>query len=383
MAAKQKDNLKSFMKKVLAIAPYPYLPYFSGGQKFIAKFFEYLGNEVDLTVISVGENDFSLVKNYKIIPLLKKSFSRYYDLGLVSKITELVKTKGYDTIVCEHPYLAWLAFRVRKKTGVKVIIHTHNIENQRFRSTGRWWWPILKIYEKWCFKKADALFFISPEDKNFAITKWNIDKVKCIDLPFGIDIDSSPVNREICREQICKKHNINSEEKILLFTGLLSYKSNLDALVNILEKINPILLQQKSFRYKILICGKGLPEYLNSLSAYNDKNVIYAGFVKDVETYCKAADLFLNPVLSGGGVKTKMVEAIANGTTAISTVTGASGIEKNVCVAKLVIVPDNNWNNFAESIIAISNKQEATPQIFYNHYFWGNIIKNIMIASHD
>jgi polysaccharide biosynthesis protein PslH len=70
MAAKQKDNLKSFMKKVLAIAPYPYLPYFSGGQKFIAKFFEYLGNEVDLTVISVGENDFSLVKNYKIIPLL-------------------------------------------------------------------------------------------------------------------------------------------------------------------------------------------------------------------------------------------------------------------------------------------------------------------------
>lgn len=371
------------MKKVLAIAPYPYLPYFSGGQKFIASFFEYLGNEVELTVISVGENDFSLAKNYKIIPLLKKSFSRYYDPGLVSKITGLIKTKGYDMIICEHPYLAWLAFRVRKKTGVKVIIHTHNIEYQRFRSTGRWWWPILKIYEKWCFQKADALFFISPEDKIFAITKWKIDKEKCIDLPFGIDIDSYPSDREICREQICRKHNINSGEKILLFTGLLSYKSNLDALINILDNINPVLLEQDSFRYKIIICGKGLPENLNSLSAYTDKNVIYAGFVSDVETYCKAADLFINPVQSGGGVKTKLVEAIANGTTAISTSTGAAGIEKSICGEKLVIVPDNNWNNFAESIIAISNKPEATPQTFYNHYFWGNIIKNIMIAAHD
>jgi hypothetical protein len=43
------------MKKVLAIAPYSYLPYFSGGQKFIALFFEHLGKEVELTVISVEE----------------------------------------------------------------------------------------------------------------------------------------------------------------------------------------------------------------------------------------------------------------------------------------------------------------------------------------
>ena len=66
------------MKKVLAIAPYPYLPYFSGGQKFIAQFFEYLGKEIDLTVISVAENNFSLAKSYKAMPLLKKSFSRSF-----------------------------------------------------------------------------------------------------------------------------------------------------------------------------------------------------------------------------------------------------------------------------------------------------------------
>ena len=147
------------MKKVLAIAPYPYLPFFSGGQKFIAQFLDYLGKEVDLTVISVADNDFTLAKTYKTIPLLKKSFSRYFDFSLVSKITDLVKKEKFDTVIWEHPYFAWLAFRIRKKTGVKTIIHTHNIEYQRFRSTRRWWWTVLKIYEKWSFKKADSLFF--------------------------------------------------------------------------------------------------------------------------------------------------------------------------------------------------------------------------------
>ena len=56
-------------------------------------------------------------------------------------------------MICEHPYFAWLAFAVRKRTGINVIIHTHNIEYQRFRSTGKWWWPILKVYEKSVLKK--------------------------------------------------------------------------------------------------------------------------------------------------------------------------------------------------------------------------------------
>jgi hypothetical protein len=42
------------MKKILVIAPYPYLPFFSGGQKFIAKFLDYLSKEAQVTV--VGRN---------------------------------------------------------------------------------------------------------------------------------------------------------------------------------------------------------------------------------------------------------------------------------------------------------------------------------------
>lgn len=369
------------MKKVLVIAPYQYLPYFSGGQKFIAQFLHYLGKEVSLDVISVAENDISLAKTYSIKPLLKKSFVRYLDSSLIKKIAAEIEKNKYDTIIWEHPYFAWLAFRVRKKTGIKTMIHTHNIEHKRFRSLGKWWWPLLKAYEKWCFKKADGIFFITPEDKQFAIHKWKIRKEKCMELPFGIGISEYPADKAECRNVIAQKHNIPSVNKIILFNGLLRYKPNLDALKVILNEINPLLLAKKDFNYTILICGKDLPAALNGLEAYRDKNIIHAGFVNDIDTYFKGADIFLNPVQSGGGIKTKMVEAIAFGTTVIATNSGAAGIDQSVCGEKLVTVNDNDWEGFAKAIAIKHNTGEPTPTIYYEMYYWGNIIKRIVAAN--
>jgi len=371
------------MKKVLAIAPYPYLPFFSGGQKFIAHFFENLGSAIDLTVISLAENDFSLAKSYKTIPLLKKSFSRYIDRSLITKLINLTKKEGFDTIICEHPYFAWLAFAVRKRTGVKVIIHTHNIEYQRFRSIGKWWWPVLKQYEKNSFEKADGLFFIAPEDREFAINNWKIKKEKCIDLPFGVEIKSYPEDRAYYRQSIIQKHAIGDNERIFLFNGLLSYQPNIEALKIILDKINPLLIAHAALKYKIIICGKGLPEEMNDLKDYRDKNIIYAGFVDSIEAYLKATDIFLNPVQSGGGVKTKMVEAIAYGATVIATETGATGILKDVCGDKLVIVADDDWEGFAKAVVEDTNKLIETPAEYYNYYSWEKIINNLLIRLSD
>lgn len=367
------------MKKVLVIAPYAYLPWYSGGQKFIGQFLQHLADKTDLTVISVAANDGTLAVNYKMIPLLKKSFSRYYDFSLIKKITTIVKENGFDTVIWEHPYYAWLAFRVRRRTGVRTIIHTHNIEHLRFKSTGRWWWPILKWYEKRCFRKADGIFFITPEDREFAIRKWNISPSKCYDLPFGTEIRSYPADREQCSREIRKRHHIAGDQKIFLFTGALEYKPNMDALTVILEKISPLLMSEPGLKYKIVVCGKGLPASMNELKDYMHEHIIYAGFAADIEVYYKGADVFLNPVQSGGGIKTKMVEAIACGTSVVSSATGAVGIDKAVCGNKLFVVNDNDWRSFGAEVIR--NAEQAgipTPGIFYEKYSWDNIILNLM-----
>lgn len=354
--------------------PYAYLPWSSGGQKLVTLFFNYLGKEVELSVIGVEGNDVSSVQLYQFIPLLKKSRSRYYDISLVKKISNYVIENKIETIIWEHPYYAWLAFRIRKRTGVRTIFHTHNIEHQRFRSLGKWWWPILKWYEKWCFKKADHLFFITPEDRTFATTNWKIDTAKTSVVPFGIEINSYPADRVQCRDKVNQLYNIRKDDTLLFFNGALDYKPNQEALSAIINHINP-LLGKSGIAYKILVAGRGLPAEFNNLQG--QLNVIYTGFVDDIEMHFKATDIFLNPVQSGGGIKTKMVEAIGYGATVVSTETGAIGIDKAACGEKLVVVKDNDWERFADEVVRNGKKITMTPAQYYTSYFYGNIIKRI------
>ncbi len=365
------------MKKILVIAPYPYLPFFSGGQKFIAQFLDYLADETELTVIGVESNDPSTITNYRLLPWLRKSFTRYLDPRLIGRVSREAKTGGYDAIICEHPYFAWLAIVVSRRTGIPWYLHSHNIEYQRFRSMGKWWWPILQFYERLAFRKAGKVFFITPEDRAFAINQWNIPAAKCVDLPFGVTIPSFPSDKQAKKQELAALHGLSSNETLILFNGLLRYKPNLDALMVILEKVNPLLQAEKNFSYRIIVCGKDLPETLNGLEKYKNQHVLYAGFVDDIEAYFTAADLFLNPVQSGGGIKTKMVEAIAYGATVIATETGATGINREVCGQKLITVPDNDWTGFAKAVIAQRDQEAVTPAGYYDYYYWKNLARRI------
>jgi polysaccharide biosynthesis protein PslH len=130
-------------------------------------------------------------------------------------------------------------------------------------------------------------------------------------------------------------------------------------------------------KYKILVCGKGLPGSFDELRGYADKNIIYAGFVDDISAYFKAADLFLNPIISGGGVKTKAIEAIAMNCTVISTEIGALGLKREVCGAKLHVVADNDWSAFSTTLIQNFHQNSITPPSFFDYYYWGNIAAKV------
>ena len=156
----------------------------------------------------------------------------------------------------------------------------------------------------------------------------------------------------------------------------MSYGPNLDALKIILEKINPGLQKQTGHSYRIIVCGKGLPSEFDELKAWTDQSVIYAGFADDISLYYKAADILLNPVQTGGGIKTKMVEAIAYGCAVVATESGARGIYREVCGEKLLVVADNDWEGFITAIHS-AHSNAVTPPEYYDRYYWGHLIKRI------
>jgi glycosyltransferase involved in cell wall biosynthesis len=83
--------------------------------------------------------------------------------------------------------------------------------------------------------------------------------------------------------------------------------------------------------------------------------------------------------MSGGGVKTKMIEALGLNTTVVSTETGAAGVTREACGEKLIVVKDNDWKQFVEAVLkAAANKNTVIPEAFYKQFSWKGIIEKAL-----
>jgi len=362
---------------VISLVPYKIFPAKVGGQKGIALFNQYFSTTCNLTCVTVKSNDPQYAKGYTVLNILPIAAYRYIEPLLFFTIKKIITQQAATHLILEHPYYGWLGMLLKKFTGIKLIIHSHNIESTRWKSLGKWWWKILWWYEQTTHRHADYNFFIHDTDRALAVKEFGLDKEKCTTITYGIEIDKAPsaAEKQLCKQQLHQWHQIKNNSAIFLFNGALDYKPNLDAVKNILYKINPILLAS-GFDYKIIICGRGLPVDMKSLKEYTDKNVIYAGFVDDITVYFKGADVFINPVMEGGGIKTKMVEALGYDTMVVSTSNGSIGVTEAETGGRLKIIPDDDWSSFAMKMIEVASEHTVhIPDSFYNKFYWGNIAK--------
>jgi polysaccharide biosynthesis protein PslH len=368
-------SLKIQQKKNIAIlAPYNVYPSRTGGKKFIAQFHQYLAKVLPVEFISVPDNDMPITFQNAFHGVLGNSRFRYANPLLFFKLRKIIKQKKITDLIIVHPYFGWLAWLLKKNTGVRLSLLSHNIESVRFKSMGKNWWRLLWFYEKNTHKIIDNNFFVTAEDLEFAVQNYNLSRDKCFVITYGIEWQQYPelLEKRHAASTLRKQYNIEENEKILLFNGSLDYKPNIEAVNYIIQNINPILLKETNFKYKIIICGKGLPASFGDLKEYINKNIIYAGFVDDINLFFKGADIFLNPVITGGGIKTKLVEALGNGVTSISSESGAYGIPKEIVKEKLRIVKDYDWKSFADAILS-ADVNAIIDKRFFNHFYWGNI----------
>lgn len=361
------------MKKVAVITSYKIFPAETGGQKFITNFLNQLSKEAKVHAICTKNNKVEKDTSFELSNLLASNPFSYIDIVGFYNIYRFLKRDNIQTLIIEHPYIGWMGILLKWIFKIRLIIHTHNVEYLRFQTLHKWWWPLLKKYETWILRKADHVFAISEDDKQWMSQQMNVNKAQISILPYGIFNEKSPEDKKDSKKIVCKNHSLNEEMPLIFFNGALDYKPNEEAVEYIVSNILP-KLTERCFQFNLMIAGKNLDKELQmKLSLY--KNVQYLGFVDDIETYTKAADIFINPVVSGGGVKTKLIEALAMSCTCISTEAGAIGVHKSGCGNKLKIVSNKDWNNFVELIIESSLQKESIPEDFYKMYSWKNIIK--------
>jgi len=361
------------MPTIISIVSYPFLPAKLGGQKGIALFYKYFSKHHTLICITTKNNDPAAAEGYRVINSISTSPIRYINIFLFFSIYKIIKREKASHLILEHPYYGWLGILLKWASGVKLIVHSHNIESLRWKSLGKWWWTILSAYEKTTHRHADYNFFKQENDRAYAIEKFRLPEIKSAVITYGIDWNTVPSETEkrLCKSQLQQQYDIPAGATIFLFNGTLDYAPNLQAVKIILEKINPYLLASKA-DYKIIICGKGLPAEMNELKAWADKNIIYAGFVDDISVYFKGADTFINPVTDGGGIKTKLVEALGYNMNAISTVSGAIGVPVQITGTKMTIFADEDWSGFAAAMTK-ANDVSDIPATFFDYFYWENI----------
>jgi glycosyltransferase involved in cell wall biosynthesis len=362
------------MATVISIVSYPFLPARSGGEKHVFLFNKYFSKYHQLTCITTKKNNPKEAKEYEVLNILSNSKLRYINVIYFFLIRKIIKQKKATHILLEHPYYGWLGVLLKQFCNVKLIVHSHNIEGLRWKTLGKWWWKILWNYEKFTHRKADYNFFIQDDDKKYSIEKFGLNSSKCMTVTYGIEWNKIPSPQEISqsKQRVRMSHNISAEKKILLFNGAFKYKPNLDALKKIIDVINPLLKQQINFQYTVIICGMDIPE---DIITGKYPNIIIAGFVDDISVYFKGADVFLNPITEGGGIKTKLVEALGYDLNAVSTEHGAIGIDPVWCADKLKVCKDDDWNSFYELIIESSENNENVSEIYFQHFYLGYLIK--------
>lgn len=358
------------MANIISLVSYPFLPAKTGGERGVALFYKYFSRYHRVLCITTQKNDPGAAQGYEVWNILSNSPLRYINPFYFFKLRRIILQQKTTHLILEHPYYGWLGVLLKWTCPVKLVIHSHNLEGLRWKTLGKWWWKILWSYEKWVHRQADYNFFIQDEDKQYAIQHFSLDPARCITMTYGFEKSEAPAPADIVqsRDWLRREHGIIAGESILFFNGAFNYPPNLNALQLILDKINPGLLQLKGFPYKILICGKGIPAEMQEA---NHPNVIFAGFVEDIDTYFKGSDIFINPVIEGGGIKTKLVEALGNNLTAVSVRNGAIGIDPAWCNGKLLICEDHDWEGFVDLIEKANEVKTVISPLYFEHFFWG------------
>ena len=365
------------MTRVLSLIWYKVFPAQFGGQKGIAEFTQYLSRFVDVHVLCSENNKLSepVFGFDNSLPIHKRQFLSWQ---VFRKIRKAVTDNRATHLLIEHPYYGLLAVRIARRAGIPLVVHAHNLEFDRFREMGRWWWPVLYLLERYTLRQAELTMFKTMEDRDRAIRLFGLRESRTMLVPFGLT-RSAPPNQEErteAKERLRERYGIPASHRILLFSGTLDYLPNALAWQHLAEEILP-MLEAIDPRFTVLITGRNEDPAFSWVRSIRHPRMVYVGFVEDIETYFTGADLFLHPVTMGGGIRVKLLEALSYGLPVVAYRRGAAGVDSAVCGDRLELVADLHAAEFSERVVKKWDRSGQIPPDFFAKYQWEGISRRV------
>ncbi|MDR1848281.1 MAG: glycosyltransferase family 4 protein [Bacteroidales bacterium] len=255
---------------------------------------------------------------------------RFISRVMSDKIREVLQNETFDVVQMESILLSPYISVVRKYSKARLVLHAPNVEHLIWQRIARGTKNIfkkhylkhlsltLRVYELENINRYDAVYPATTKDADYF--KANGCRRPCVAVPVGLP-------------QPDIMHDVLPVENTLFHIGSMNYVPNVQGIEWFLKSVwqNVLSLSPKA---KLVLAGRSMPLWLRD---YKGENVEIVGEVADSTLFMLHNSIMIVPLLSGSGVRIKIIEAMGLGKCVIATAIAAEGIpysnNENIIIA--------------------------------------------------
>ncbi len=276
--------------------------------------------------------------------------ARFCSSDFEKKLVKLLRQTEFDVIQLETPYLSPYIPAIRKYSDAVVSMRAHNVEFEIWEriSQNTALWP-----KRWYLRHLTGrlrqyeISQLKAYDHLAAITRGDLERFRELGYegsatitPIGVDSQSYQPDYSSFQKPLS-----------LSFIGSLDWMPNLEGLQWFLDKVWP-LVQAQQPGLTLHIAGRNTPKWLYRM---NRPGIVVEGEVPSASVFINQHSLMVVPLLSGSGMRAKILEGMALGKAVLSTQMGMEGISAEPGIHALIA---NSPEEFARQIAEASKLQE-------------------------
>jgi glycosyltransferase involved in cell wall biosynthesis len=270
------------------------------------------------------------------------------DRGEMRRLVDhLLAETSFNVVHADQLNMAQYALRV---CGASKVLDAHNALWLLYRrlaarmkpGPGKWLlerdWRLLKAYEGQMVRVFDAVLAVSQEDREALLEAAGVERPITI-IPIAVDMDEvRPAARRPGANHI-------------LHLGTMYWPPNIDGVMWFIHEVFPHIRQHRP-DVVFDVVGSRPPSALRELSQDGSGGINVTGYVADPAPYLEQAGVFVVPLRAGGGMRVKILNALAQGLPVVSTALGVEGI---AAVPGRDLLTANTAETFAEVVIQVLN----------------------------
>jgi len=278
-------------------------------------------------------------------------------LNFRDKLIDLLQKEDFDVVQLEGLYLCPYISDIRLFTKALIALRAHNIEHEIWKRKMKQATGLRKRYVSIISHRIKQFEhdYINQYDVLIPITSRDGKIFNKMGNHRPVHVAQTGINPGVFFPD-------HTKEKFpsLFFLGALDWPPNQEGLEWFFEHCwNPIL--EKCPETELVVAGRNAPSgFIKKLKL---PNVNFLGEVEDAYEFMNAHAVMIAPVLTGSGMRVKVVEGMAMEKSIVTTTIGTEGIPttsgENIILA-------NTPEDFSEGVIRLLTDQQYHRQIGEN-----------------